>query len=147
MMQIHTARFGAVTIEPDDVLRFPAGIFGFEACRHWVLMSDSENDCLCWLQSTHQPEVALAVVSPRRFVPEYQVRLARYELAALELERAQDAQVLVIVARNDRAITLNLKAPLLVHLERRLGRQVVNNAEVPLQHELIDSRPALRKSA
>ena len=147
MMQIQTTRFGAVTIEPEDVLRFPAGIFGFETCRHWVLMSDADNDYLGWLQSTVQPEVALAVVSPRRFVPDYQVRILRPELASLELSGAQDAQVLVIVGQNDRTITLNLKAPLLIHLERRLGRQVVNNADVAIQHELIESRPPLRKSA
>ncbi|MBX3415424.1 MAG: flagellar assembly protein FliW [Pirellulales bacterium] len=147
MMQIQTTRFGAVTIEPTDVLRFPAGLFGLELCRHWVLMSDAENDLLGWLQSTVQPEVALAVVSPRRFVPDYQVRVLRQELASLELSGVQDAQVLVIVGQNDRTITLNLKAPLLLHLERRLGRQVVNNAEVAIQHELFEPRPTLRKSA
>jgi len=146
-MQIQTTRFGAVAIEPEDVLRFPAGIFGFENCRHWVLMSDAENDHLGWLQSTVQPEVALAVVSPRRFVPDFQVRVLRHELAPLELTKAQDAQVLVIVGQNSRTITLNLKAPLLIHLARRLGRQVVNNADVAIQHELFADQPPLRKSA
>lgn len=146
-MQIHTTRFGTVSIEPEDVLRFPAGILGFESCHDWVLLSDADNDSLGWLQSLAQPEVALAVVSPRRFVLEYQVRVARSELTTLELERAQDAQVLVIVGRNDRTITLNLKAPLLIHLDRRLGRQVVNNADFALQHELLDQRLVLRKSA
>jgi flagellar assembly factor FliW len=135
-MDIQTTRFGTVAIEADDVLHFPAGLAGLEDCRHWVLLADAEIDALGWLQSTSRPEVALAVVTPRRFVPDYQVRILRSELAPLAIGRVQDAKVLVIVGKNDHAITLNLKAPLVLNLDSRLGRQVVANNEYPIQHEL-----------
>jgi len=60
-----------------------------------------QNDALGWLQSTSRPEVALAVVTPRRFVPDYQVRIVRSELAPLAIHSSQDAKVLVIVGKND----------------------------------------------
>jgi flagellar assembly factor FliW len=135
-MFIQTTRFGRLEIASHDVLVFPAGVPGLEDCREWVLLADSGNDALGWLQSTTRREIALAVVSPRRFVAGYQIRMARSELAPLELTEVREAQVLVIVGKNDRGITLNLKAPLVINLVRRLGRQVVANGDQPIQYEL-----------
>jgi len=146
-MHIRTTRFGLLEIEPGDTLNFSTGPLGLEDCRQWVLLADAQNDALGWLQCLGRPDVALAVVSPRRFVPDYQFRVYRSDLAPLGFERVQDAQVLVIVSRNDRGITLNLKAPIVINLERRLGRQLVANGELPLQYELTGPPAALKKSA
>ena len=146
-MDIKTTRFGTLAIEADDVLDFPAGMLGLEGCRQWVLLADAQNDVLGWLQSTSQPEVALAVVSPRRFVPDYQVRIARSELAPLALEEVRQAKVLVIVGKNEQSITLNLKAPLVINLRHRVGRQVITNSDHAVQHELARETQPLKKSA
>ncbi|HZZ72814.1 MAG TPA: flagellar assembly protein FliW [Pirellulales bacterium] len=146
-MKIDTTRFGTVQIEPDDLLKFPNGLLGLEDCRQWVLLADAQNETLGWLQSATRPEIALAVVSPRRFVPDYQVRVYRNELAPLDLNHMKDAQVLTIVAKNERAITLNLKAPLVINLPKRLGRQVITNGDLPVQYELGSERYAYKKSA
>jgi flagellar assembly factor FliW len=135
-MNVETTRFGRLEIEHDDLLTFPAGLFGLEVCKHWVLLADAQNDALGWLQSTSRPDVAVAVVSPRRFVPNYQVRVSRNELKPLALSEMRDAKVLVIVGRNERSITLNLKAPLVINLKQRVGRQVVVNNDAAIQHEL-----------
>ena len=145
MMNVRTTRFGKVEVLPDDLIQFQEGLLGLEDCRQWVLLADGQNDALGWMQSTTRAEVALAVVSPRRFVTDYQLRVYRRELNGLELPQPDDAQVLVIVSKNEQRITLNLKAPIVMNLERRLGRQVIANGEEPLQFEL--GRPALRKSA
>lgn len=146
-MEIETSRFGSVDIESDDVIRFPSGLVGFEELHDWVLLADAHNAALGWLQSTTRAEVAMAVVSPRRFVPEYRFRVNRSELTPLEIDGTANAQVVVIVSKNERAITLNLKAPVLINLERRLGRQVIANGEQPLQHELAAEPEQLKKSA
>ena len=146
-MEIKTTRFGAVRIESDDILLFPDGMPGMAECRHWVLLADVENACLGWLQSTTRPEMALAVVSPRRFVPNYQVRVYSSELAPLQLKNVQDSQVLVIVNKSGSILTVNLKAPLVFNLERRLARQVVVNDDQPLQYAITAEHVQLRKSA
>jgi flagellar assembly factor FliW len=146
-MKIDTIRFGCVEIEPDDLLHFPSGLLGLEDCRHWVLLADVENEALGWLQNSSRAEIALAVVCPRRFVPDYQVRISRGELAPLELAEVRQAQVLAIVGKNEQGITLNLKAPLVINLQRRLGRQVITNGDQPLQYQLVLEPLTLRKSA
>jgi flagellar assembly factor FliW len=146
-MQIQTTRFGFLEIEPHSILTFPNGLLGLENCRHWVLLADAHNEALAWLQSTSRPDIALAVVSPRRYVPGYQVRVARSELKPLEISDLSQAEVLVILSRNDLSLTLNLKAPLVINLEQRLGRQVISNGDLLVQFPLEEQRPALRKSA
>ena len=146
-MNIQTTRFNSIAIEPDDILHFPGGLAGLEDCRHWVLLADAQNDALGWLQSISRPEIALAVVTPRRFVPDYQVRVARVELAPLDILQVQDAKVLVVVGKNERSITLNLKAPLVINLDRRLGRQIVANNDYPVQFELASEPTLLKKTA
>lgn len=146
-MRIHTTRFGRIDVEPADILNFASGLPGLEDCRQWALLADAANDALGWLQSVTRGDVALAVVSPRRFVPEYQVRIPRSELSPLALADVRQAQVVVVVGRNGTGLTLNLKAPIVINLENRTGRQVVASGDLPLQYELAQERPPLKKSA
>jgi flagellar assembly factor FliW len=147
-MHISTSHFGPVEIRVDDILLFPQGLVAFEDCRHWVLLADSENASLAWLQSVTQPEVALPVVSPRRFSPEYQVHVSRGQLLPLEFSQFDQAFVLAVVSTSDGDLTLNLKAPLIVNLDRRLGRQVITCDEQPVALPLtLPKTPLLRKSA
>lgn len=146
-MQIQTSRFGPVDIEPEDILLFSSGLYAFETHRHWVLLADAANPAVAWLQSLSDPEVALALVSPRRFVPGYQVRLARNQLTPLELAALDQAFVLTILSKHHGAVTVNLKAPVIINLDRRIGRQVVTADEQPLQLRLPAAPVALRKSA
>lgn len=146
-MRINTSRFGRIDVAAGDVIRFPSGLPGLEDCREWALLADATNDALGWLQSISRGDVALAVVSPRRFVPDYQVRIPRSELTPLDITDIRQAQIVVVVGTNGTALTLNLKAPIVINLEGRTGRQVVASGELPLQYELSSARPPLKKSA
>lgn len=146
-MLINTSRFGSVRIKSEDVFTFPHGLIGLESCRRWVLLSDFENEAVGWLQSANLPDVAVAVISPRRFLPDYQVHVSRGQLTPLELTGVDQAFVLNIVAKNDDRLTVNLKAPLIINLNRRVGRQVVTSDDQPVQFELTSRSLKLRKSA
>lgn len=146
-MLISTSRFGSVPVKPEDVFSFPHGLIGLENCRRWVLLADADNDAVGWLQSANLPETALAVISPRRFLPEYQVRVNRGQLAPLELTEVDQAFVLIIVAKTAGRLTVNLRAPLIINLNRRVGRQIVTSDDQPVQFELTGPSLKLRKSA
>ena len=55
--------------------------------------------------------------------------------------------MLVVVSKNERSITLNLKAPLVINLDRRLGRQIVANNDYSVQYELSGEPTLLKKTA
>jgi flagellar assembly factor FliW len=144
-MNISTTRFGTLTIEESDVLTFVDGLIGMEECRRWVLLADAQNSSLGWLQSLDRAEVALAVVSPRRFVPDYRARVARRDITPLGIKDSCQAQVLAIISQVNGSLTLNLKAPLVIHLTERLGRQIVTRDDHAVQHCIHTT--ALRKTA
>jgi flagellar assembly factor FliW len=146
-MRISTSRFGRIDVDAGDIIRFPSGLPGLEDCREWALLADSTNDALGWLQCVTRGDVALAVVSPRRFGPDYQVRIPRSELTPLAITDIRQAQVVVVVGTTGTDLTLNLKAPIVINLEARTGRQVVASGELPLHYELTSNRQPLRKSA
>lgn len=135
-MHINTKRFGTLEIESDDILLFSAGLVGFEECRHWVLLADQANEAVAWLQCITHADVGVPVTSPRRFLDSYVVRVSPSQLETLRLDESDATFVLTIISRNGEHLTANLKAPLLVNLTRRVGRQVVVNDDQPLQHVL-----------
>ena len=148
-MRIITTRFGAVEIEASDVLSFARGVLGFESCRQWILLADAANEAVGWLQCVTRPDLALPVVSPRRFAPEFQVRVARQQLMPIELTDPDQAYILVVVGKSAQGLTLNLRAPIIINLDRRLGCQVVGGDEQPTAHLIsaVPTKVPLRKSA
>jgi flagellar assembly factor FliW len=146
-MKIHTTRFAAIEIEPDDILFFRQGLLGFEDCRLWVLLADGDNKAVAWLQSMQHSDIALPVVSPRRFVADYQVRLETADVENLQLTSAEQAYVLGVVSRDSDVLTMNLKAPLVINLDRRIGCQVITSDAQPMQYELATLPTRLRRSA
>jgi flagellar assembly factor FliW len=145
-MNVSTTRFGSVTISEEDVITFADGLIGMEDCRRWVILADAQNSALGWMQSVDRPAVALAVVSPRRFVPEYQIRVSWRDIEPLKLTDTNAAQILTIVSQAENSLSLNLKAPLVIHLEQRLGRQIIARDDHAIQHRLAAPQ-RLRKTA
>jgi flagellar assembly factor FliW len=112
------------------------------------VLTDSANPALGWLQNLEQGHIALGVVSPRRFVPEYQLRVDRSDLRMLGLVTVRDAEVVVIASRQaTNELTLNLRAPLVINVEKRLGCQVISKDEHPVQYPLDLQNLKLRRIA
>jgi flagellar assembly factor FliW len=146
-MDVKTSRFGKLMVAAGDLLTFPQGLIGLRNCHQWFLLADAQNPVLGWLQSVDDPEVALALVSPRRYVPEYQLRVARRDLQDLQLEHLRDAQVGVIVSRHEDALAVNLRAPVVINVEQRRGCQVISKDPLPVRRLLPLTPEVWRRSA
>jgi flagellar assembly factor FliW len=146
-MEVITARFGTLQAAPADVLLFEQGLIGLAHCRRWVVLADSQNPALAWLQCLDDAEIALGVVSPRRFVEDYEFHASADDLAAIDLTHARDAQVVVIVSRHDEGLALNLRAPLVINVQQRRGRQVIAKEALPIRLMLAAAGEQRRRSA
>ena len=124
---IESLLLGPVTTGPDALFEFPAGLFAFESCRRFALVP-SGRDGLWWLQSAEHAALTFLLADPFRFYPGYEVQVPASELAQLGDPADGSLAVLVIVTlprpEGDGA-TANLRAPVLLHAQRGLGRQVV----------------------
>ena len=146
-MDVITTRFGRLTVDPQDLLTFEHGVIGLREFRRWLVLADAQNPLLGWLQSIDSPETALGIVNPRRFLPDYRVRVGRRDVQSLKLAHVQDAHVLAIVSRGRDGLSLNLRAPLVINVDGRRGCQVVARDDYPIQYLLIEPERVLRRSA
>jgi flagellar assembly factor FliW len=124
-MNVHTTRFGTVTIDEDRVITIPAGLLGFSSFRRYTLLQPDDQGLFFWFQSLDAPELAFVVTDPALWVPDYEATIRREQMEALRLERLEDAQVFVIVNKYGRALTANLQGPVVVNVRNREGVQLV----------------------
>lgn len=135
-MRIDTQRFGTLRFNADQLFLFPNGLIGMETLRQWALISDPENPSVAWLQSASRGDRAIALISPRVFFHDYRVHVTRRDLAALSMQPGADVFVLTTVSGHVGKLTTNLRAPILLNLDRRLGCQVITDDDQPIRQDL-----------
>jgi flagellar assembly factor FliW len=135
-MRIETERFGSLQIDERELFLFPQGLIGLETLRQWALLPDPENPTVAWLQSASRGDRAMAVISPRVFVPDYRVHVSQRSLECLNLRSDHRTYVLTTIAGSVGRLTTNLRAPIIMNLDRRLGCQVVTGDDQPMQYLL-----------
>jgi len=141
-MRIDTQRFGTLELNPDQLFLFPQGVIGMESLRQWALLPDLDNPAVAWLQSASRGDRAIALISPRAFFTDYRVHVTRRDLACLHMQAGAEVYVLTTVAGHVGRLTTNLRAPLLLNLNRRLGCQVITGDEQSIQMALPIAQPS-----
>ena len=124
-MDVETTRFGAVNVDDERLMTFPAGLLGFTAYKTYALLQPDSNGAFLWLQSVEAPELAFVVTDPTSWVADYQVPIRREQMQELRLESLDDARIFVIVNRYGLSLTVNVQGPLVVNAAGRRGMQVV----------------------
>jgi flagellar assembly factor FliW len=113
-------------VRPDQVLDFPEGIPGFEACRRFVLLSSSDTAPLHCLRVVGGPPVSFIGIDPRRVVPDYPCELTESDRIRLGNPAGQPLVWLALVTvAADGSATANLRAPVVINPERMIGCQLV----------------------
>ena len=148
-MLVQTTRFGQLQSSQEEVIIFPQGLIGFESSRHWLIVPDPENEDVAWLQSLSQAQVALPMISPRKYVPDYKVSVPKRELTCLNVRSTDRLYVLTIVSKTGKSLTTNLRSPIIVNLTKRLACQAITTDAQPLALpiSLAPSSTALRLAA
>ena len=122
-------RFGAVELDPERIVTFPAGPLGFaDRCRFILVDAPDPRSMLKLLQCLDDPELAFLVMP---LEPDGGPVSADDLLAACQsrgLDWASLAVLGIVTARLEpegTRFTVNLKAPLLIDTNRRAGCQHV----------------------
>ena len=127
-MKLQTKYFGEIDYECGDVLTFPAGLFGFEEEREFLLLpfEGSAETMLCF-QSIQTPALAFVAMNPFALLPDYEPVLQSHELEELEVKESTELAfyVLCVVKSPVSSSTVNLKCPIAIHDETRQGMQVI----------------------
>ncbi len=125
-VQVASQVLGTLQVPVQDLINFPAGVFGFPEARSFALLP-TPREGIYWLQSVDHAALAFLLADPFLFFAgRYQIDLAGADLSRLGTPSPEDTLVLAIVtmpAHSADAYTANLQAPLLFNLRARQAYQ------------------------
>ena len=139
-MKLQSKYFGEIEYLDEDVISFPAGLFGFEDEHQFLLLpfEGSAGTLLCF-QSIQTPALAFVAMDPFALMPDYTPVLQPNELKDLGVSDSQELgfYVLCVVKTPVSDSTVNLKCPVAIHPETRVARQVILEADAyEMRHPL-----------
>ncbi|MCI1858734.1 MAG: flagellar assembly protein FliW [Sporolactobacillus sp.] len=134
-MKIQTKYYGEQTIAEKDVIRFPSGLPGFADQRRYVLQPFG--DVFAILQSLDDVQIALMVTSPFLFYESYCVDLPDSFVKQLEIDSEQDAGIWAVISVKSpfAESTANLRAPIVINMRKRIGKQYIPDHSPYSLHE------------
>lgn len=127
-MKIQTKHFGEIVICDETIITFPQGLPGFEEFHNFAIIknTDPENS-FHWLQCIEDADVSFVVTNPFEVVQNYDFEIPDNLLDMLKIQNPEDVLVLsiVVIPEKIEKLSINLKAPVIINVYSRLGKQLV----------------------
>lgn len=136
IIHFSSTRFGAQAVENDKIFNIIGGIIGFPGLTYYTILEYTVP--FSWLHSTERADLAFVVVNAAEFGDEYVVPVPSGD-PELNIKSLDDVAIinLVSVRPDPTMTTVNLKAPVIVNLSNRKGRQIVlDNSRYPVRMPL-----------
>jgi flagellar assembly factor FliW len=138
-LKIKTRRFGEIDIDEKRIIRMPKGtMLGFPTHRRYVLLDREETRPFCWYQSVDDPDLAMIVIDPYLFQPDYSVNLndVLREMAWEESDRSNIVLYTVVNISDNSPpeITANLIGPIVINKRNYEAIQMVIS-DTPYSHQ------------
>jgi flagellar assembly factor FliW len=129
-MVLTSRRFGSIDVPEDAVVEFPSGLVGLDGSR-FALLARDDADRFLWLQSIDDPDLALPVVNPWDFFPDFELELSPQDADRVGVASPEHTSLYVTVRapepdREAASFSANLRAPIVI--VGSTGYQLINQA-------------------
>ena len=141
-MKIQTSRFGILDVSDENLLNFSLGLVGFPACRRFVVLDAGKDSDYQWFQSVDEPTLAFVIMDVHLLQPDFRVDVPDEGLRELDITQTDTVLIMVVVTippGNPDLATANLRAPLVVNLRTRKGKQMILHESIPLRFPLLQA--------
>ena len=150
MMTIQTSRFGELEVLEDTLVTFPSGLVGFPATQEFVVLDVTEESPYQWMQAIREPDLAMVIIDVHFIDTEFQAQISDEGLAELDVTEKDPVLIMAVVTipsgRPDQA-TANLRAPLVMNLRTRKGKQIILHESIPLRFPLMPEGEAVQQES
>jgi flagellar assembly factor FliW len=155
-MRIETRTLGAVEVTPESFVTLPEGLVGYEGEREYALVEPERFSPFRWLLSFSDPDLTLPLLPADMVVPDYAPQFANADRRAVGAVESDVLELYLVASLdpNTKQLSVNLRAPIIVHPGTRLGRQVVlSDGRYAIDHPIpgatsnVDSRGSALKNA
>jgi flagellar assembly factor FliW len=136
---VESRRFGRLEIRPEAVIRFPAGLLGFEEFREYVLVQPDGLEPLSFLVACENPDLAFPVLAGELCHAGYAPTIPTHVLEAVGAAASRELEILVVcgMAPDTGTLHANLRGPVVLNPASRLACQVVlDDGAYSLRHLL-----------
>ena len=150
MMTIQTSRFGELEVSEDTLLTFPSGLVGFPAIQQFVVLDVAEDSYYQWFQAIKEPDLALVIIDVHYLDPEFQAQVSDEGLAELDITQGDPILIMAVVtipSGHPEQATANLRAPLVVNLRTRKGKQLILHESIPLRFPLLHEAEVVQQKS
>ena len=126
-MKVESKNFGNISYTNEEVIVFKEGLPGFTKFKQYILVENEDLKPFSLLQSVEKGDISFVIVNPEIFRPNYKAVASVEELKDVCIESTDSARVFSLVTMSDRKedVTMNLKAPIIINTEKKLGAQVI----------------------
>lgn len=140
-MLIITKDFGEIEINEHDIFSFPKGIYAFENFKEFVLLGGDKADGIVWLQAINEG-LRFIMLDPFMYIEGYNPEISDTDLDILKAESAKDLTIFIIAVIPDdiTKMTVNLKSPVLLNFNKKLGMQTILENNYPTRYSLMDEK-------
>lgn len=141
---IPTQKLAEVLVKKENIITFKDGLLGFEDLREFVILNIEEWHPFEWLVSVENPDVTFPIVNPTPFFTDYQPMHQIQDVSAIGVKDKKGVEMFCTVTLGNKPenATVNLKGPILINTQSRVGKQYVLEGE---QYTL--NHPFVKKSA
>jgi len=140
-MVIETKNFGNIEINEDSVYTFDYGLPGFEDLRKFTIITTDEapdkKPLFHWLQSLESPETAFIIMDVYNIVPDYNPLVYDSDLETIGEVKDDNLLIynIVVIPEIVSKMSVNLKAPVVLNLTTKKGRQMITkNEDYPIKY-------------
>jgi flagellar assembly factor FliW len=124
---IQAPKIGQIEFENEDILTMSSPMLGFPKLKRFLLISTEQTFPFYWLQSVDNPEVSFLMLEASLFFNDYAPKLSEKDLQSVKCEDKSKLRTfaIVVVPKNPKDSTANLKAPIIINEEKMLAKQII----------------------
>ncbi|QSX06028.1 flagellar assembly protein FliW [Sedimentibacter sp. zth1] len=144
-MNINTKEFGEIEIQDNDIINFKGSIYGFEKYKKYVILNNSPEDSIMYLQSVENEDLHFVIVDPYAIFPLYTPILNDEDYKNLEITKGKHNKLkymlIAVISENMKDSVVNLKSPIVINPDNRLAVQsILQNQDYCLRYPLFQKK-------
>ncbi len=130
-MVIKTKNFGNIDINEENIYTFDCGIPAFEDLKKFTIIQQEDNSGIkplfCWLQSIEDPETSFVIMDVYDIIPDYNPLVYDSDLESIGEVKEDNLLIynIVVIPQTVSKMSVNLKAPVVINLTTKKGKQMV----------------------
>lgn len=140
-LKLKTRDFGEIEVNEEDILTFTTGMYGFEECTKFIILKDSPDDDVMFLQSIENKDLSFVLIDPYSIFRSYAPSLNEDDLSELKAINESELKYLVIaiIKEDIKDSVVNLKSPIAINPNSRYAKQVILQNLYPLRYNILSA--------